>query len=78
MDSQQPTLGEKRIPKHKTDRTLQTNLLEHPAVNAWRELRPENIKPGQIEILKERKNRAVYRLVGVGPDNSAIIAKRAQ
>jgi hypothetical protein len=56
---------------------LQTKLLEHRSVKAWRELRPEKIEPRQIEVLKENKHRAVYRLDGVGPDNSAVIAKRA-
>jgi thiamine kinase-like enzyme len=57
---------------------LQTDLLEHPAVEAWTELRPERVKPERIEVLKEKKKGAVYRLAGVGPGNSAVIAKRAR
>ena len=57
---------------------IQTDLLEHPAVKAWGKLRPARVKPDRIEVLKEKKERAVYRLPEVGPGNSAVIAKRAR
>ncbi len=77
-DSRQPPRTEEPMPMQKTFRILQTDLLEHPAVKAWGELRPERIEPEQIEVLKHKKKGAVYRLTGVGPENSAIIAKRAR
>jgi thiamine kinase-like enzyme len=76
--SSQPPRTEEPMPKQKTIRILQTDLLEHPAVKAWGELRPERVEPEQIEILKQKTKGAVYRLAGVGPGNSAIIAKRAR
>ena len=56
---------------------LRTNLLEHPAVKAWSELQPERVEPLAIELLKKRRRRGVYRLQGVGPARSAVVAKRS-
>ena len=66
------------MPRQKTVRIRQTDLLDHPAVNAWDKLWPARVKPEGIEVLKQKKKGAVYRLAGVGPGNSAIIAKRAR
>ncbi len=49
---------------------------EHPAVQAWRRLGPERAKPERIEVLKQKPKSAVFRLAGMGPDGSALIAKR--
>jgi hypothetical protein len=57
---------------------IPANLLEFPAIKAWRELRPEPVQPEKIEILSGRKETArkrAYRLAGVGPEGSAVIAK---
>jgi hypothetical protein len=62
----------------KTIRIIRADLLKHPAVKAWRGLRLGRGEPVSIEILKEGKKRAIYRLAGVGPKDSAIIAKRCQ
>ena len=62
--------------KKKTIEVLETNLLEHEAVNAWSRLQPERVEPKGIEILKLREKSAVYRMTGVRPDGSDIIAKR--
>lgn len=51
---------------------------EHPAVKAWAELGLGRVEPERIEVLKEKKKGAVYRLAGVGPENSAVIAKRCR
>jgi hypothetical protein len=50
--------------------------LNHPAVKAWAKLRQECVEPEQIELLKQKKKGAVYRLAGVGAGNSTVIAKR--
>jgi hypothetical protein len=50
--------------------------MEHPAIDAWSRLSPERIEPVAIERLKLKGKSAVYRLLGVGPDESAVIAKR--
>src|SRR6266511_3021189 len=67
------------MPKHVPKVVIPTNLLEFPAIKAWRELRPERVQPDKIEILKGREETArkrAYRLAGVGPEGSAVIAKR--
>ena len=71
------------MPKHATIKIVRTDLHEHPAVRAWRELQSVPVEPERIEILKgklpkqtERTKRFVCRLVGVGPSGSAIIGKR--
>ncbi len=53
-------------------------LAEHPAVKAWAALNPARVEPDGIETLKLRDKSAVYRLGGVGPDGSAVIAKRCR
>ena len=58
--------------------TLPDNLLDHQAVRAWAALKPGRVEPDGIEILKLRDKSAVYRLGGVGPDGSAVIAKRCR
>jgi hypothetical protein len=55
-----------------------SGLLHHPAVVAWRELRPEGLTPRCVEIVRERENGAVYRLDGVGYEESGVIAKRCR
>jgi hypothetical protein len=57
---------------------LRSDLLQHPAVRALAKLRPEHRVPTQIEVLKQKSKGAVYRLVGAGPEQSAIIAKRGR
>jgi hypothetical protein len=59
--------------------------LEHPAVSAWRELRPEGITHQRLDVLKveegakeESRKTTVYRLVRVGRAGSAVIAKRCR
>ena len=51
-------------------------MLEHPAVKAWLQARPEGPEPAGITLLKEKEKSAVYRLAGVGPGASAVVAKR--
>src|SRR6266699_4299956 len=59
-----------------TTEILPEKLLEHRAVKAWSQLQPERVEPESIEILKLKRKSAVYRLSGVAPDGSAVIAKR--
>jgi hypothetical protein len=55
---------------------LPTNLLAHPAVQAWHELRPSRVEPEYIETLRAGKKSAVYRLHGVGLAGAPVVAKR--
>ena len=43
------------MPKRAPKVVMPTNLLEFPAIKAWRELRPGMVQPGKIEILRGRK-----------------------
>lgn len=56
------------------------DLREHPALDAWRRLTRDSRRgPGRMFVLKpEKKRSAVYRLEGVGPDGSAVVAKRGR
>jgi hypothetical protein len=60
-----------------TVESAEAGLADHPAVRAWRKLDPERAEPTGIEVLKEEKrDRGIYRLVGVGPGGSNVVAKR--
>src|SRR3989442_634235 len=61
--------------------TLPERLAEHRAVKAWAALNPERVQPESIEVLKFKRlesKSAVYRLNGVGPGGSAVVAKRCR
>jgi hypothetical protein len=60
---------------------MPTDILEHPAVKAWSKLQPARLEPRKIETLKrgkKPKKTTVYRLEGLGPQGSAIVAKRCR
>jgi hypothetical protein len=63
---------------HAAKEVLPANLSDHRAVQAWRQLQPASPAPQQIEILKLKTKSAVYRLAGVGPGGSAVVAKRCR
>ena len=64
------------MPKRATCEVLRDNLAQQPAAQAWSRLRPERNEPEGIEVLQPNRKTAVYRLIGAGPDGSAVIAKR--
>src|ERR1041384_826271 len=51
---------------------------ELQAVQAWCDLQRAHIEPGHVEILKLKHKVATYRLHGVGPYGSAVIAKKCR
>jgi hypothetical protein len=51
------------------------DVSEHPAAQAWRELGRGHRRPVAVELRKERKKSAVYRLLGAGPRGSTVVAK---
>src|SRR5437773_1698254 len=53
----------------------ETDLLEHPAVIAWRKVAPDHGAPDRITKLKETRRSRVYRLHGAGPGGAPVIAK---
>src|SRR2546428_2883612 len=50
----------------------------HPAVAAWRGLAQDPPDPEHIEVLRQGRKSATYRLVGAGPGGAPIIAQRSQ
>src|SRR5712691_8639241 len=73
---------------------IHANLADHPAVRAWRRLAGGHSEPDSIQILKEDLHdkrcdldpfppkgtgrSSVYRLVGVGPRGSTVVAKQGE
>jgi len=66
------------MPKPPFAEVLPANVLEHPAVYAWSQLGPDRLEPDGVEVLKRKPKSSVYRLTGVGPHGSSIIAKRGR
>jgi hypothetical protein len=59
-------------------RRLGSGETEHPAMQAWSQLYSKRSKPNFIELLSEGRKSCVYRLDGVGPGGTAVIAKRSR
>src|SRR5207245_2602292 len=76
MDATRLAAGAKPVPKRVVE--IQTDLLEHPAVKAWSARQPARVEPESIHVLREGRHTGldVYRLTGVGPGGSTVIAKR--
>ena len=55
--------------------TTRSELLDHPAVNAWRRLRPGAAPPHAVELVKRKLKSEVWRLMGAA-DGAPLIAKR--
>jgi hypothetical protein len=53
-------------------------LAEHPAAQAWNRLSSKTAEPNFVEVLLESKRSCVYRLDGVGPSGTAVIAKKCK
>jgi len=53
-------------------------LAWHPAVAAWREIAPEAPEPESIEVLRQGRKSATYRLTGAGPGGAPVIAQRSR
>jgi hypothetical protein len=71
------------LAKYVAGRVIRDNVRSHPAAQAWIGLGPTRAEPGEIHVLKERRKgkaakSAVFRLTGVGPGASAIVAKRCK
>src|SRR5947209_20498410 len=68
-----------RTPTAKRARTILWGKLGwHPAVNAWIAFADGAGMPDTIEVLRDGKQSATYRLVGAGPNGEAVIAQRVQ
>jgi len=59
-------------------RRLGSGYAEHPAVQAWKQLYPKHEGPNFIELLLEGRKSCIYRLTGIGPGATAVIAKRCR
>jgi aminoglycoside phosphotransferase (APT) family kinase protein len=54
------------------------DLREHAALRAWRMIRPGGAEPAGIAILRKSEKSSVYRLDGIGPGGSSLVAKRCR
>src|SRR5262249_47218555 len=72
--------AEPRMPERSSPDMIPSDRLQHPAVQAWRRVCSRAGEPNFIEVLQEVKKGAsrscIYRLVGVGREGTAVIAKR--
>jgi hypothetical protein len=50
---------------------------EHPALVAWRAL-GRRVTPESVQVLPGQRASTIYRLRGIGPDGTAVIAKRSR
>src|SRR5437588_6122780 len=48
---------------------------KHPAVRSWSELSGRRPGTARIQLLKNEHDRKVWRLIGLGPGGSNVIAK---
>jgi hypothetical protein len=65
------------MPRWSTAEILRSGRLEdHPAIQAWRVLRPERCEIESLQILQETNKSGVYRIGGAGIGGSAVIAKQ--
>jgi hypothetical protein len=58
-------------------RLLGTEVVDHPAVQAWAKLRIGRAEPTGIVRLQNKAKGVVYRLEGAGPGGSDVIAKHS-
>jgi hypothetical protein len=68
------------MPERSSSDMIQSDRLQHPAVQAWRRVCPRAGEPNFIEVLQEVKKGAsrscIYRLAGAGQNGTAVIAKK--
>jgi len=57
---------------------LLTASSHHPAILAWARLQQRPVETAEVTVLKKRFKSAVYRIGGVGPGGSSIVAKYCQ
>lgn len=66
------------MPANLNSDALRGNSLQHPAVRAWSRLGPSRVEHERVHKLYNEKKTQVYKLHGVGPDGSNVIAKRSR
>jgi hypothetical protein len=52
-----------------------TESAKHPAIRSWSELSGRRPGPARVQLLKNEHDRKVWRLIGLGPGGSNVIAK---
>jgi aminoglycoside phosphotransferase (APT) family kinase protein len=58
--------------------TITTELREHPAARVWHDVQGAAGSPERIDVLRKPPPSEIYRLVGIGPRHSNVIAKRCR
>src|SRR5262249_28376968 len=72
-----PSRGGEQVAEHASPPTPTADPREHPAVRAWAGLHPGPVEATGVEKLQKKGKGQVYRLAGVGPGGTAVIAKRS-
>src|SRR5262249_32392307 len=72
--------GERHVEKITENvlRRLGSGDTAHPAIQAWGQFYSKPTKPCFTEVLSQGRKSCVYRLDGVGPGGTAVIAKRCR
>lgn len=76
-----PLAEKKHMVKYMANVIVNSNLNEHPVVQAWRKLKPKHDDPARITALKKQKRKSkssVYRLEGITKEDTNVIAKRCR
>jgi len=58
-----------------TSKKLISDTLPNHAALAWGRFRPDSERPTAVSLLKKRSKTAIYKLDGVGPYGSSVVAK---
>jgi len=56
-------------------REAPSDILTHPAVLAWKRFQPDSRSAAAVSLLKKRSKTAIYKMDGVGPRGSSVVAK---
>lgn len=54
---------------------LISDTLPYHAALAWERFRPDSQRPAAVSLLKKRSKTAIYKMDGVGPQGSSVVAK---
>src|SRR5213594_3790329 len=68
--------GAEAMAKHACTEELPSDVLDHRAVKAWRQLSSEWPLPVSVEVLQLQRKSAIYRLAYASSDRPMFIAKR--
>jgi len=65
------------VTRRQVQAVIEGDLYNHPAARAWASATSREAVPESVHVLREGSSRAVYRLPGLGADNTGVMAKRS-